>query len=249
MTGYDATEGLTPFRDDTGYGAILFDLERMRQVAPDWFSPAFWGDKARAVESGGRGGAWFVDTPVGPAVLRRYLRGGVAAQFSRDRYWWHGSNRTRSFAEFRLTRAVIRRGLAVPRPIAAFYRREGLRYQAAILLDRIEDVRSLADRAVVAADGAPWEAAGRLVARSHRIGLDHADLNAHNLLFNSAGNGWVIDLDRGELRIPATGWREKNLSRLKRSLIKLRGDRPVAEVQRDYDRLRSAYDAVWSRGY
>ncbi|MBZ4038685.1 3-deoxy-D-manno-octulosonic acid kinase [Novilysobacter selenitireducens] len=249
MTGYDATEGLTPFRDDSGYGAILFDLTRVRQASADWFSPAFWGDRARPVESGGRGGAWFVETPFGPAVLRRYLRGGLVAQVNRDRYLWRGSNRTRSFAEFRLLRAVAEKGVPVPRPIAAYYRRVGLRYQAAILLERLENVRSLADRAGVAGDGAPWEEAGRLIARSHRAGLDHADLNAHNLLFNAAGQGWVIDLDRGELRIPATGWRERNLARLRRSVLKLRGNRPVDAVERDFARLRGAYDRIWQRGY
>jgi 3-deoxy-D-manno-octulosonic acid kinase len=88
-----------------------------------------------------------------------------------------------------------------------------------------------------------------LVARSHRVGLDHADLNAHNLLFDPAGKGWVIDLDRGELRIPATGWRERNLARLHRSLLKVRGERPVTDVERDFARLRQAYDHVWARGY
>ena len=249
MTGYDATEGLTPFRDDSGYGAILFDLTRVRQASADWFSPAYWGDRARPVESGGRGGAWFVETPFGPAVLRRYLRGGLVAQVNRDRYLWRGSNRTRSFAEFRLLRAVAEKGVPVPRPIAAYYRRVGLRYQAAILLERLENVRSLADRASVAGNGAPWEEAGRLIARSHRAGLDHADLNAHNLLFNAAGQGWVIDLDRGELRIPATGWRERNLARLRRSVLKLRGNRPVDAVERDFARLRGAYDRIWQRGY
>ncbi len=238
-----------PFRDDSGYGAILFDLTRVRQASADWFSPGYWGDRARPVDSGGRGGAWFVETPFGPAVLRRYLRGGLVAQVNHDRYLWRGSNRTRSFAEFRLLRAVAEKGVPVPRPIAAYYRRVGLRYQAAILLERLENVRSLADRASVAGDGAPWEEAGRLIARSHRAGLDHADLNAHNLLFNPAGQGWVIDLDRGELRIPATGWRERNLARLRRSVLKLRGGRPVDAVERDFARLRGAYDRIWQRGY
>ena len=109
-----------PFRDDSGYGAILFDLTRVRQASADGFSPAHWGDRARPVESGGRGGAWFVETPFGPAVLRRYLRGGLVAQVNRDRYLWRGSNRTRSFAEFRLLRAVAEKGVPVPRPIAAY---------------------------------------------------------------------------------------------------------------------------------
>ncbi|MBA2238579.1 MAG: 3-deoxy-D-manno-octulosonic acid kinase, partial [Lysobacter sp.] len=121
MMGYDATEGLLPFRDDSGYGAILFDLERVKQASPDWFSPSFWGERARPVESGGRGGAWFVDAPFGPSVLRCYLRGGLIAQFNRDRYWWRGAAQTRSFAEFRLTRAAVAKGVPVPQPIAAYY--------------------------------------------------------------------------------------------------------------------------------
>ncbi|MFC3551215.1 3-deoxy-D-manno-octulosonic acid kinase [Lysobacter cavernae] len=249
MTGFDAAEELTPFRDDSGYGAILFDRARVRQASPEWFSPSFWGQHARPVDSGGRGGAWFIDAPFGPTLLRRYLRGGVVARFNRDRYWWHGAAQTRSFAEFRLTRAVAEKGVPVPRPIAAYYRRDGLHYHAAILLERLDDVRTLADRAAVAGDGAPWEEAGRLIARSHRAGLDHADLNAHNLLFDPAGRGWVIDLDRGRMRIPATGWRERNLARLRRSLLKLRGAHPVEQVERDFARLRGAYDRAWDRGY
>jgi 3-deoxy-D-manno-octulosonic acid kinase len=248
MAGYDATEGLMPFRDDRGYGGILFDNTRVRHPKPEWFQPASWGEQARPVASGGRGGAWFVDAPFGSCVLRRYLRGGLVAHFNRDRYWWRGANLTRSFAEFRLTREMAAKGVPVPKPIAACYRREGQFYDAAILIERIDDVRTLADRAAVAGDGAPWEEAGRLIARIHRAGLDHADLNAHNLLFDPTGRGWVIDLDRGAMRIPATGWRERNLARLKRSLLKLRGPRPVEAVESDFARLRAAYDRVWARG-
>ncbi|MGY1425323.1 3-deoxy-D-manno-octulosonic acid kinase [Lysobacter sp. A289] len=249
MTGYDAAEGLTPFHEDGGYGAILFDITRVRQAQPEWFIPAAWEGQARPVDSGGRGGAWFVDAPFGPAVLRRYLRGGMVAKLSRDRYVWQGAARTRSFAEFRLSRAMIDKGVPVPSPIAAMYRREGALYRCAILIERIPNVRSLADRVLVAGSDAPWEEAGRLIARAHRAGLDHADLNAHNLMFDPAGRGWVIDLDRSQIMIPATRWRERNLARLKRSLLKLRGPREVVAVERDFVRLRDAYDRIWARGY
>ncbi|HZF98384.1 MAG TPA: 3-deoxy-D-manno-octulosonic acid kinase [Pseudoxanthomonas sp.] len=249
MSGLDATEALTPFRAGRGTGGILFDLEQLKQAEPDFFLPSHWGGRARRVDSGGRGGAWFVDAPFGPALLRLYLRGGLAARFSRDLYLWQGADRTRSFAEFRLTRTLLSRGLPVPSPIAASYVRvEGLRYRAAILLQRLPDVRSLADRAQIAGRDAPWEESGRLVARFHRTGLDHADLNAHNLLFDSQGQGWLIDFDRGQLRRPAAVWREANLSRLWRSLRKLRGQRSMQEVDEDYARLRHAYDTAWERG-
>ena len=254
MAAFDATESLTPFqygRDgrNDGYGAILFDAERARQVEPDWFSPAHWGERARPVTVGGRGGAWFVDAPSGPLVLRHYLRGGWAANVSRDGYVWHGADRVRSFAEFRLTRALHARGLPVPQAFAACYRRNGASYRAAILLARLDGVHSLAERADVAGHDAPWEEAGRLVARFHRVGLDHADLNAHNILFDATGQGWLIDFDRGRLRIPETPWRKRNLARLERSLLKLRGARDPALVKSDFARLRGAYDATWERGY
>jgi 3-deoxy-D-manno-octulosonic acid kinase len=249
MTGFDANEGLVPFRAEHGYGAILFDRRRFRQADPAWMSPASWGERARPVASGGRGGAWFVDAPFGQALLRLYRRGGWAAHFSRDRYLWHGAAKTRSFAEFRLTRALLDKGLPVPRPIAASYARDGLFYRAAILVERLPDVRSFADRLQVAGSDAPWEEAGRLIARFHRAGLDHADLNAHNLLFDASGKGWIIDFDRGQLRIPATRWRERNLSRLLRSALKLRGERGVEQVRADFARLRRAYECAWSRDF
>ena len=249
MVAFDATEALTPCRDGRGMGAILFDRERLRQAEMNLFSPGHWGDRARPVGDGGRGGARFVDAPFGPCVLRQYLRGGMAAKLSHDQYLWRGANRTRSFAEFRLMRALRALKLPVPRPIAAFYMREGMRYRAAILMERLEGVRSLADRALVAGRGAPWEETGRLIARFHRAGLDHADLNAHNILFDANGHGWLIDFDRGVLRIPATRWRERNLKRLLRSLIKLRGERSHDDVEKDYARLRRAYDLAWNRGY
>lgn len=254
MAAFDASESLTPFksgRDARGdaYGAILCDAADARQVHADWFEPGHWGETARQVTSGGRGGAWFVETPVGPAVLRRYLRGGWAASLSRDAYLWRGPGHVRSFAEFRLTRSLHARGLPVARPIAASYVRQGTSYRAAILVERLQGVHALAERAGVAAQDAPWEETGRLVARFHRAGLDHADLNAHNILFDKAGHGWLIDFDKGKLRIPATRWRTRNLARLLRSLLKLRGERDPEAVRQDFARLRGAYDATWERGY
>ena len=71
MTGFDANEHLTPFRDARGYGAILFDRTQLRQPDPAWFSPQHWGEAAQPVAEGGRGGAWFIQTGEGDAVRGR----------------------------------------------------------------------------------------------------------------------------------------------------------------------------------
>lgn len=247
MTGFDANEHLTPFRDARGYGAILFDRTQLRQPEPGWFDPEHWGMAAQKVSDGGRGGAWFIDFGQGDAVLRQYLRGGLMAKFSHDRHLWRGINQVRSFAEFRLLRILRGKKLPVPLPFAAWYHRDGLHYRAAILMQRLRDVRSLA--ALAEAGDAPWEAAGQLIARFHRAGLDHADLNAHNILFDAQGQGWMIDFDRSRLRIPATAWREANLQRLHRSLRKRGGQAGAALVDADFARLRAAYAVAWGRGY
>jgi 3-deoxy-D-manno-octulosonic acid kinase len=247
MTGFDANEHLTPFRDNRGYGAILFDRTQVRQPDPLWFDPSHWGEAAQAVGEGGRGGAWFIDFGEGGAFLRHYLRGGLVAKLSRDAHLWRGIGHVRSFAEFRLLRVLRDKKLPVPLPFAAWYRREGLHYRAAILMQRLPDVASLA--ALAAKQQAPWAAAGELVARFHRAGLDHADLNAHNILFDGSGQGWMIDFDRSRLRIPATAWREANLQRLQRSLRKLAGGRSVAQLDAEFAQLRAAYQKAWDRGY
>jgi 3-deoxy-D-manno-octulosonic acid kinase len=251
MAAFDATESLAPFQDHRGsgeYGAVLFDATQLRQVDPRWFDAAQWGARATRVDGSGRGGAWFIEASHGPCVLRQYLRGGVAAKLSRDRYLWRGANRVRSFEEFRLLRELMRRKLPVPQPVAACYLRSGLTYRAWIIVERLAGVRSFSELAASEGGDAPWEQAGRLVARFHREGLDHADLNATNVLFDATGQGWLIDLDRGRMHIPETGWRMRNLRRLQRSLHKHPGGRSAAQIDADFARLRAAYDARWAKG-
>lgn len=236
-----AGESRIELHGPAGRGAIVFDAARVEQARPEWFDAASWGDRARPVSAGGRGAAWFVDAPFGALVLRHYRRGGLAARLSRDRYWWSGEPRVRGVAEFRLLREVARRGVAVPAPVATLYRRHGAHYRAAILLERIAGARTLAELAIEGM--ARWEEAGRLVARAHRAGLDHADLNADNILFDAQGAPWLIDLDRGRLRAPAEGWRRRNLARLHRSLIKRCG--AAAGVEAGFDALVVAYEREW----
>jgi 3-deoxy-D-manno-octulosonic acid kinase len=203
-------------------GTILFDAARAAQVDASWFSPEAWASQgALRAQPGGRGGVAIIDTPAGEAVLRHYRRGGMVAAWLGDSYLFTGHERTRSSREFRLLAELARRGLPVPPPVAARHVRGGLGYRADLITLRIPEARTLAERV---ADGAFNEAlarqVGSLVARFHREGAWHADLNAHNILVNADGL-YLIDFDRGRLRRPAVGWRRANLARLKRSLVKI----------------------------
>lgn len=203
-------------------GAILFDPAVSSQVDDDWFMPSHWRELgALRMQTGGRGGVALVGTPAGEGVLRHYRRGGMVARFLGDRYLWTGADRTRSFAEFRLLAAMAREGLPVPEPIAARYRRQGPFYTADLITHRVPSARTLAEcLAWGSLDAALAERTGDMIARFHRAGVWHADLNAHNILVAEPGL-YLIDFDRGERRAPAEAWRTANLQRLRRSLLKL----------------------------
>ncbi len=223
----------------TADGAIVFDARAMAQAAgadpgeldqngfdPDWFDAAHWRALGRAEDvHGGRGGAIYFDAPFGRCALRHYRRGGMIANLMGDRYLWTGAERTRGFAEFRLLADLNDRGMRVPAPLAARYRRDGVHYRADLITRRIEDAVSLAD--LVANDRCDAHVAasvGVTVAEIHAAGACHADLNAHNVLL-VGGQAWLLDFDRGQLRTPARAWQLANLMRLRRSLIKLGGAR------------------------
>lgn len=231
-------------------GVILFDPGVSPQVDHDWFDPDHWRRHGvLQAQPGGRGGVAVIDTPAGECVLRHYRRGGVVAVLMGDHYLWTGASRTRCFAEFRLLQALCRLGLPAPEPVAVRYRRRGLWYSADLITRRIARSETLADHMTVAGIGRELaEEVGALVARFHREGVWHADLNAHNVLISPDGL-YLIDFDRGRLRAPADGWRQANLQRLRRSLIKLGAaegreeafDRDVwAAVLRGYERTFGA---------
>lgn len=210
----------------TATGVMLADPHglgnALQGAAEALFDPQFWAARGElAAASGGRGSAWFVGSAAHPWVLRHYRRGGFIARISQDRYWWSGEDRVRSFAEWRLLQYLSQRGLNVPKPVAAFYRRERWTYHCDLITERISQAQPLsAALGAGALSESVWRAVGAAVARLHRHGVDHADLNAHNVLLDVAGKVSVIDFDRGQLRAPGA-WTAGNLARLKRSLQKI----------------------------
>jgi 3-deoxy-D-manno-octulosonic acid kinase len=208
-------------------GGILYDTSRLRKPGAELFDIDHWRTQGSLQEmSGGRASIAIVGTGAQRWVLRHYRRGGFIARLSRDRYFWLGESRTRSFAEWRLLAELRRRGLPVPAPVAARYVRGVLTYRADLITEHLANTRTLAD-AITGAElpRESWEAVGRTIARFHREGVHHADLNAHNILLNQIAEVYLLDFDRG--RIEARGaWEQEVWARLRRSLEKVKAQRP-----------------------
>jgi 3-deoxy-D-manno-octulosonic acid kinase len=233
----------------TATGAMLSDpacLGNLPQnAAESLFDPEFWQARGELQDvTGGRGSAWFIASGKRQWVLRHYRRGGFIARFSRDAYVWAGEARVRSFAEWRLLELLTRRSLPVPQPIAARYSRVGPCYRCDLITHRIVDAEPLSTMlGHGAVSESMWHAVGAAVARLHRAGADHADLNAHNILVDIKGVVSVIDFDRGRLRAPGA-WTARNLQRLQRSLDKISGGIPAGRYSpRNWEWFMAGYSA------
>ena len=150
---------------------------------------------------GGRGAAWFVRWRV--RRRRCCATTGAAAGWRASaamRYLWRGEQRVRSFARVRLTAAPARdsacrcpradRGLLPAQRAGAIAPRSWWSASPACV--------RFAERAWPRRRrGAVGRRSGALIARFHRAGLDHADLNAHNILLDADGDGWSDRLGQG----------------------------------------------------
>jgi 3-deoxy-D-manno-octulosonic acid kinase len=120
-------------------------------------------------------------------------------------------------------------GLPVPAPVAAGYVCSGLAYRADLITEELPGTRTLA-ASMPELSAEEWRDIGRTIAAFHRQGVQHADLNAHNILLcvaaGAASKVHLIDFDRGRIR-DRGAWEQQVLARLKRSLEKVSGQRGV----------------------
>jgi len=231
--------------EKTSTGAILYDRSIISEISEERFESSGWLHSepvSGLLRSAGRGNTMYVGHVPRQFVLRHFVRGGLVGKLVRDSYVWTGEANTRPFAEWRLLAKMADSGLRVPRPAAARYRRRGLVYTADIITVRIPGAQSLSGFiAAERRDSDFWLDLGAAIQEFHSVGVFHADMNAYNLQIDAQGRLWMLDFDRGRL-MPPGQWQQKTLSRLHRSLQKVRTlDPKLHFARRDWEHLLEGY--------
>jgi 3-deoxy-D-manno-octulosonic acid kinase len=222
---------------------IIYDAQLAGQLSADWFVADYWRNhgQLQAVNAG-RGQAWFVSAGNQQYVLRHYRRGGLAAKISTDRYVWSGLDRTRAWREYQILVKLQALSLPAPRPVGAHVVRHGAFYTADILTVTLPDCESLSRN--LQAHALPenqWREIGKCIRRFHEHDIYHADLNAHNILLDQAGQVYVIDFDKSRIDQDHS-WHPLTLQRLHRSLRKLQNQHAHFNFSdKDWQALQAGY--------
>ena len=185
------------------------------------FEPDYWQQRDAVTGSArGRGTTWFVRDGHHELVLRHYRRGGLLGRLVHDQYLGWQPAHSRPMRELALLLQMHQAGLPVPEPVAARMVRCGPAYGGDLLIRRIDQARDLlAVLQEKPLDRPRWQAIGATLARFHAAGIDHTDLNIHNILLDQEQRIWLIDFDKCARRRPGR-WQQANLARLLRSLHK-----------------------------
>jgi len=186
-----------------------------------------------------------------PALIRRYLRGGILGRLLKDSFARIG--RARPFRELMISEYARAAGVPTPEIVAAVVQRTGpFTYRGALATRQITpgvDLREEAlayapdDRQAIGEKRRCISSLGRLIARMHAAGIYHADLHLKNIL-KSGEQLYLLDLDGAAIHVPLPEYRKRmNLLRLYRSVQKINQRRRVI-TRTDLLRFVHAYAAA-----
>lgn len=179
-----------------------------------------------------------------PVVVKRLHRGGMIAVVLKDGYL--SEKRVRSFIES--AEYLAERDVLTPRVLFAAWRRRSGLIRAEMGFERIpgRDADHYFFEKSEAPDG--WEdecrKIGEMVARLHRVGFEHGDLNLMNLLLRDDGAVFVLDLDKAVHHASEIDdlSRERNIGRLERSIRKQGQNHDPAYVGSIVRLVREGYE-------
>ena len=225
---------------------IWYDPELLAQVPEgdiaQIFEAEYWQQQdAISGSAQGRGTTWFIQLDGIQAALRHYRRGGLFGKLVEDQYRFSDWESTRCAMELNVLKALANVGVNVPKPVAARAIKSGLLYRADLMSERIPNAKDLVDVLVNGPiDADIYRRIGQEVRKMHDAGVNHTDLNIHNILLDDSQRVWLIDFDKCGHQA-GDDWKEGNLNRLKRSFLKEVNKRQIQWQESDWMHLLKGY--------
>ena len=206
---------------------IIQDPEFEYPFSAQDFDLQYWMDKPETQTlAGGRNASCRFEVNGRILVLREYRRGGMMASLLHDRYLWTGLDNSRPLLESRAIDHALNAGLPVAPWVAYCIHRQGFFYRAAVISEFIENRGTLAEvLANQVLSESAWQRLGTVIHMMHNSGIDHADLNANNILLDRNDQFYLIDFDKAQIHRQPGSWQQGNLERLLRSLNKIQTQR------------------------
>ncbi|MFT6269938.1 MAG: 3-deoxy-D-manno-octulosonic acid kinase [Alphaproteobacteria bacterium] len=194
----------------------------------------------------GRGTVYFFSLGNKELVLRHYKRGGLVAKLSNDKFIFNTISNTRCYEELSVLQHLHSKNVNVPSPIAGKVTRKGIFYTADIITEVIPNTIELHE--VLQSEPvslSTWHEIGTQLKKMHNAQVFHGDINVKNVLLNRPTGPQAIhllDFDKCEIR-QGDDWKEANLARFKRSLLKQAGKfKHYYYHQNDWDQMLIAYE-------
>ena len=234
--------------DIVTHNKSLFSAFPLSLFDPKWLSAnsLLRHEKLNTQNGDGRGNVYVFNYEEHDLVLRHYYRGGQLAKFIQDSYLWKGLYKTRSISELQMLSSLHCMNLPVPYPVAARIHRSGFIYTNDIVTQLIPNTQSLCSMLVK--DVVPkeiWYEIGSVIRQFHDHNCNHADLNAHNILIDNKNKIFLIDFDKSKIDEATNGWKQLNLERLKRSLLKLNNTKVKFNyINNDFNQLLEGYNST-----
>lgn len=164
---------------------------------------------------GGRGAVRRFQIEDGHGIVREYKRGGIIRHFLDGVYLTN-----RPLHEFYVHCEALARGVSAPEVLGVMYVKRGIWYSGAFATRYVEGENLLAVMSKEEVTAAALAGAARATRQMHDAGIDHADLQLMNLVWDGT-RAYIIDLDNARASAPVSpSRRERRLRRLKRSFDK-----------------------------
>jgi len=169
----------------------------------------------------GRGKALEIEYENRSYFIKHYIRGGLVAKISYDRYILGSLASTRALKEYNLLNIMNEKGLPVPKAAALQIIMSRFTYKADLITHKIENEGTLYEFIKnKKMNNKLWNELGITLEKFFQESVYHSDLNSKNIIIDKNHNFFLLDFDNSYFYYEKKLF-HKSILRLERSLKKI----------------------------